>query len=238
MSRRVVRNPAATHEPIIIRNVVNGTSYQVQLRARNANGAGPASVAVEGVPRPMPSAPAVAAVAEGDRTLTVTFDAPAYDGGSPVVNYRYSLDGGATWTTRVPAWVGSPLVIRGLVNGRDYDLRLRAVNADLPGYPSGTVTARPRTTPSSPIITGIVAGRHRLVVYDIPPGSNGGSLIKTYEYSTDNGVTWQPRSQVLTFSPLVITGLTNGVTYSVRIRAVNGVGAGSPSNMRTGRPHI
>ena len=35
-----------------------------------------------------------------DRSLTVTFDAPGGDGGSPVTGYQYSTDAGATWHDR------------------------------------------------------------------------------------------------------------------------------------------
>jgi titin len=65
----------------------------------------------------------------------------------------------------------------------------------------------------------------------------------TYEYSTDGGVTWRKRDSGTTASPIVITRssgsyalLVNGTTYSVRIRAVNPVGRGAPSNAEDGTP--
>ena len=67
-------------------------------------------------------------------------------------------------------------------------------------------------------------------------GTNGGGTISNYQFSTDNGSTWTTRSPSATTSPIVITGLTNGVTYAVRIRAVNEVGSGTQSDSSTGQP--
>ena len=50
-----------------------------------------------------PEAPVVTGLVESDRGLTVVFTAPA-NGGTPITNYEYSLDGGANWTTRSPGF--------------------------------------------------------------------------------------------------------------------------------------
>ncbi len=63
-------------------------------------------------------------------------------------------------------------------------------------------------------------------------GSDGGSPITNYEYSLDNGVTYTALSPASgPILSITIAGLTNGIPYRVRIRAVNGVGIGSASNM-------
>ena len=58
------------------------------------------------------------------------------------------------------------------------------------------------------------------------PSSNGGSTITDYEYQLDGG-SWVSAST--TTSPVVISGLTNGTSYSVKLRAVNAVGGGAAS---------
>ena len=63
----------------------------------------------------------------------------------------------------------------------------------------------------------------------LTPGSSGGSALTNYEFSTDNGVTWQPRTPEAITSPIVIGSLSNGITYQIRLRAVNASGTGVPS---------
>ena len=57
--------------------------------------------------------------------------------------------------------------------------------------------------------------------------NDGGSAITDYEYSLDGGSTWTSLST--TGTSATITGLTNGTTYSVSIRAINAVGEGAAS---------
>jgi hypothetical protein len=66
-------------------------------------------------------------------------------------------------------------------------------------------------------------------------GSNGGSSITNYKYSID-GINYIAMNPATTTSPLTISGLTNGTTYSVKIKAVNGLGDAPASNAFTGTP--
>jgi hypothetical protein len=60
-------------------------------------------------------------------------------------------------------------------------------------------------------------------------GADNGWAITNYEYSIDDGSTWTVRRPAGVASPIAITGLTNGTTYSVKLRAVNSAGAGAAS---------
>lgn len=103
----------------------------------------------------------------------------------------------------------------------------------------GTANVLARTTvtvspPLAPTITLITSGNLQLSVAFSPPTSDGGSTITNYEYSLNNGSTFTSAGS--TVSPLIITGLTNGVTYQVVIRAINAAGVGEPSAMMEGTP--
>jgi len=54
--------------------------------------------------------------------------------------------------------------------------------------------------------------------------------ISNYQYSTDDGASYTAFSPADDTSPVTITGLTGGVTYLVRLRAVGTYGAGAPSD--------
>ena len=84
--------------------------------------------------------------------------------------------------------------------------------------------------PYAPTITQLTASDRAISVL-FTVGNSGGSALTNHEYSIDNGVTWTAWPVGSTTSPLNIAGLTNGVEYQVKVRAINGIGTGSESNM-------
>ncbi len=197
-----------------------------------------------------PAAPTISSITPGNQELSVAFTAGS-DGGSAITTYKYSTDGGTNWQTRSSGTTASPLVIStlstdgttALTNGVSYNIQIRAVNSVGDGTATASTAATPRTTPSAPTITGITPGNQQLSVA-FTAGSDGGSAITTYKYSTNGGTNWQTRSAGTTASPLVIstlstdgtTGLTNGVSYDIQIRAVNAAGDGTASSTTSGTP--
>ena len=87
---------------------------------------------------------------------------------------------------------------------------------------------------SAPTITGIDAGNTQLSI-NFTAGSGNGSAISNYKYSL-NGGAFTAFSPVDTTSPLVITGLTNGTSYAVRILAITAVGDGDSSTAVSATP--
>ena len=118
---------------------------------------------------------------------------------------------------------------KGLEGGRD-TIDLGGI-AGIPAVPNLTISSG-----NTPTIISITPGNSLLSVEFSPPTSDGGASIIMYEYSTNNGNIWQPRQTGNTDSPLIITGLNNGTTYRVRIRAVNSVGEWLQSNIVEGTP--
>jgi hypothetical protein len=88
--------------------------------------------------------------------------------------------------------------------------------------------------PGAPTISSVTATNGSLTVA-FTAGPNGGSSITNYKYSID-GTNFIALNPVTTTSPLTISGLTNGTTYTVSIKAVNGLGDSPASNAVTGTP--
>jgi hypothetical protein len=216
-----------------IASLANATSYDVYVRALNAAGASPASTVVSATPRTVPAAPAIATVALDTGAVSVSFTVGS-DGGTPLTNVEYSIDGGSTWITRSPASMVSPVTIGSLVGGVTYPVRLRVVNAAGFSAPSNTSSVTAKGTPDAPVIN--VAGADHSLVLTFTAPANGGTPITNFEYSLDGGDHWTARSPAATSSPLVIAGLDNGTSYSVRWRAVNAVGSGASSTIVVGVP--
>ena len=175
-----------------------------------------------------PDAPTNLVATPGNGQVTISFTQGS-DGGSPIINYQYSLNGGPFLPFITPITT-SPVVISGLTNGTNYVIRLKAVNIIDPSVPSSPVSATPAaaTAPDAP--TNLVATPCNSEVYiSFTQGSDGGSPIINYQYSLDGGpfIAFVPS---ITTSPVVITGLTIGITYSIRLKAVNIIDPSVPSS--------
>lgn len=166
-------------------------------------------------------------------TWTASVDGPEPDLTDYAVQYKTTA--GSSWSTfndGVATSTGA--TVTGLTNGTSYDFRVRAVNAAGVSAWTSTISVTPPAAPAAPTITSITAGPAQLQV-NFTAGADNGAAITNYQYSLDGG-SYTAFSPADTTSPLLITGLTNGTTYTVRIKAVNSVGAGTASSGVTGTP--
>jgi outer membrane protein OmpA-like peptidoglycan-associated protein len=103
--------------------IVNGGS--TSTRHAGCTVSGSSAVVITGLPsRPLSGMTAT----PGDGSATVAFS-PGSDGGSPITNYKYSIDG-VTYIALSPASATSPITIPGLTNGVLTTIYLKAVNAN------------------------------------------------------------------------------------------------------------
>lgn len=89
--------------------------------------------------------------------------------------------------------------------------------------------------PAAPTISAISCGNQSLSVSFMAGSANGGT-ITNYEYSTDAGATFTAVSPTTTSGPISISGLVNGTSYSVVIRAITSTKTGVDSAAYTGTP--
>jgi hypothetical protein len=102
----------------------------------------------------VPGAPTITGIAAGNAQLSVAFTVPSSDGGSAITNYKYSTDGGSTFTAVSPAATTSPITITGLSNGTSYNVQILAVNA----AGDGTASTGVNGTPAAPAVPTVTVG--------------------------------------------------------------------------------
>lgn len=168
--------------------------------------------------------------------VALTWTAPDFDGGAKIKDYvvQYSSNNGSTWRTFADAVSAATSArVTGLLNGTNYVFRVLARNAlgtSLPSVKSAAVA--PRTLPGAPVRLTVAANAGSVSLGWSPPANMGGSTITDYlvEFSSNNGTTWRAFTDAVSATPAtVVNGLTNGVAYVFRVRAVNVAGRGAYS---------
>ncbi len=133
-------------------------------------------------------------------------------------------------------------IVNGLVNGVSYTFIVSATNAQGTSAfsaPTNSVTPLAITVPGAPTGASAVAADSQATVAWIPPASNGNSAITSYTVTARvNGVATANTATTAngTTTSAVVTGLTNGTTYTFTVRASNAKGPGpdsAPSNAVT-----
>ncbi|MFP5347593.1 MAG: fibronectin type III domain-containing protein [Actinomycetes bacterium] len=217
----------------------NGTAYTVTVKAVNAVGSSPESArSVSVTPQPpatVPAAPAAPNATAGNASATVTWKAPARDGGSPLTGYVVTAYAGSNVaTTQSVGAAETSALVTGLTNGTSYRFTVRAVNVvgqSPESAKSSAVTPKVvKTAPSAPLIGSASAGRAAATVTWAPPTTDGGSKITGYVVTvtpaTGKAVT---KSASASATSLTVTGLTPGTSYTFSVAARNTVGTGPKS---------
>jgi hypothetical protein len=175
----------------------------------------------------VPGPPTNASATAGNGQASVSWSAPASDGGSTISAYTATASpGGQTCSTT--GALGC--TVTGLTNGTSYTFTVIATNAVGPGSPSAptnavTPTAAP-TVPGPPTNASATAGNGQASVSWSAPASDGGSTISAYTATASPGGQTCSTTGAL---GCTVTGLTNGTTYTFTVIATNAVGPGSPS---------
>ena len=91
------------------------------------------------------------------------------------------------------------------------------------------------SAPAAPTIS-VSAGQSGSLNVGVSKPNDGGSTITSYEYSVDNGSPAAVAFDGSNYQTITISGLTNGTQYSVKVRAVNAIGAGDWSAATNSTP--
>ena len=221
-----------------VSGLTNGVAYQFQVAASNQFGQGAFSALSAPVTPTAPvatvaGAPTIGSATGGDGSATVTWTAPASNGGSPIIAYSVKvLDAANSQVGALrPATAGATsLVVSGLTNGTAVRFQVAAVNAVGTGafsVSSNAVTpAAAATAPAVPAIGAATAGNVSATVTWTAP-ANGGSAITGYSVKVLNAANVQLgaiRPAVAGATSLVVTGLVNGTPVTFQVAAINAIG--------------
>ncbi|MBB0991611.1 hypothetical protein G6009_09120, partial [Dietzia sp. SLG510A3-30A2] len=160
-----------------------------------------------------PSAPSVVEVRNATAVLTWTAPSP---NGSPISRYVVRGDGGFGQDC-----AATTCTLTGLRNGQDYRFTVLAVNEvgeSDPSAPSEVVT--PDATPDTPQPPTLTPGDKQLDVAWAAPG-NEGTPIRSYTLEITPAGPSGSQITGVTGTSTTISGLENGVSYRVRVQALN-----------------
>lgn len=184
----------------------------------------------------VPGAPTSVSGTAGQRSVSLTWAAPSSDGGSSITDYvvEYKVASGSTWTVFADGTsTATSSTVTGLTEGVAYNFRVKAVNI-ISASGGNHSTASSNVTPTAAVpglatSLSVVIADGSLDADWLAPSDNGGSAITDYvvEYQPLGG-SWATFSDgVSTATAAIITGLTPGTQYYVRVSAKNSIGTGA-----------
>ena len=173
-----------------------------------------------------PQPPTNVTATAGNAQATVSWSAPASDGGSTITQYTVTSSPGGLTAIVDGTTLTAP--VTGLTNGTSHTFTVTATNAlgiSNASAPSNAVT--PLGPPDPPTNVTATAGQGQATVSWSAPAFDGGSPITQYTVtSSPGGLTATVDSTTL---EATVTGLTPGVQYTLTVTATNALGTSAPA---------
>lgn len=222
----VVSTVTTTRMDTVLKGLNPMTSYVVTVAANNAVGTSPAAGKSFKSGAVAPDKPTnVKATVSGD-SVTATWTAPAYNGGSTVTSYTASLvDKSTNITVKSVKVTGTTVKYTGVLRGKTYMVYVKATNVI--GSSGATSTTRFYVSPAKPSTpTKVVASVSSATVKGswVAPANNG-APITSYTAKLLNADTKKVlRTSTVTGTTVQFTNVTRGVKYIISVTATNKAG--------------
>lgn len=219
---------ASTATAATVTGLTNGTTYTFKVAAYNGVGTGPTHGATKPVTVGRPDPPAYVTALTGNAQAHVGWFPPA-DNGAPITQYVVTpYIGTAAQPVRLVPGSATGATVTGLTNGVTYTFRVAARNSRGIGITRGASNPVTVGTPDPPGFITAKAGNGQVALGWFVPADNG-SPITAYVVTPYIGSVAQPARTIPSLAHgALITGLTNGTTYTFRVAAVNAFGQGAP----------
>ena len=171
-----------------------------------------------------PDAPSIDSIAPGNGEVIISFTRGA-DNGASITGYTAYCFGD---TLAFGASSNSPIIVSGLTNGAAYECLVTATNnigTSLASAASAPFT--PAIPPQPPLITNLEPGNGQVSI-SVSVADDGGSPITGYTaYCFGDTLAFGASSN----SPIIVLGLTNGVSYACAVTVANDVGTSPASGI-------
>lgn len=217
---------------IAVPGLLVGQTYVAEVRSVSVANAMSDSAMVRFTAATIQDAPANVQATIDRGQAVVTWTPPTFDGATPITGYLVQGSSGlATESIAITAGPNQTSATFGnLMLGRTYTFTVQALNVvggSPLSAPSNPVTIA--TVPGFPRNLSVGAGDESAILRWDAPVSDGGSPILGYQVTASDGL-HSPVVVFVTGTSVTLTGLTNGVTYTVSVMAKNAVGLGSQSS--------
>ena len=242
-----IADSGATTTSHTVTGLTVGTTYTFQVRAVNAAGPGAGTYTQVTVTPAAPAAPTEFRGGHLDEGAFLSWTV-ADDNGASIPGYQYQqkeVDGNyGNWINIPDSAPGGAnrgsFEVMGLSNGTQYIFKLRAVNSVGEGAETGETSMIPRGVPLTPTDFSATS-RDASVLLSRTAADDNGLPITKYQYQQDGG-NWinidnsaPGGANAVSYT---VTGLTNGNTYTFKLRAVGivTVGAGAETGETSATP--